>query len=49
MPLNKIKNMPVCIITISSVFQENNRYYQHVLLHDCFYEYEEHVNPLVLE
>ena len=40
LPLGKILNIPVCIITFRSVFQENNNYYPQVFLHECFYEYE---------
>ena len=49
LPLNKVMNIPVCIVVISSIFKEDGKYYPQVLLHDCFYEYEEHVNPLILE
>ena len=37
--LNKIINIPVCIVIISSIFKEDNKYYPQVLLHDFFYEY----------
>ena len=30
----------MCVVTIRSVFQENNNYYPQNFLHDCFYEYE---------
>ena len=46
LPLNKIINIPVCAIFVSSAFKESNKYYPQVLLHDCFYEYN---NPLILE
>ena len=49
LPLGKIINIRVCVIIVSTVFKENNKYYPQILLHHCFYEYEEHVNPLVLE
>ena len=49
LPLSKIKNIPVWVVIASSVFKENNKYYPQVLLHDCFSEYAEDVNPLVLE
>ena len=49
LPLNRVINIPVCIVVISSIFKEDGKYYPQVLLHDCFYEYEEHVNPLILE
>ena len=48
-PLSKIVNIPVCVVIVSSAFKENNKCYPQVLLHDCFYEYEEDVNPMVLE
>ena len=49
LPLDKIINTPVCVIIVSSAFKENNKYYPQVLFHDCFYEYKEHVDSLVLE
>ena len=49
LPLSKIINIAVCVIIVSSIFKENNKYYPQVLFHDCFYEYEKDVNPLVLE
>ena len=48
LPLNKIINIPVCVIIVSSIFKENGEYCPQVLLHDCFYEYEENINPLVV-
>ena len=47
LPLNKIINIPVCVVIVSSIFKENNEYYPQVLLHDCFYEYEENINSPV--
>ena len=38
--LDKMLNIPVCIITVRSVFQEYNSYYPQVYLHECLYEYE---------
>ena len=35
-PLGKILNIPLCVIIVRSVFQENNNYYPQ----ECFYEYE---------
>ena len=46
--LNKIINIPVCVITVSSIFKEDSKYHPQILLHDCFYEYEEDVNPPVV-
>ena len=46
--LNKIINVLVCVVIVSSSFKEDNEYHPQVLLHDCFYEYKEHVNPLVV-
>ena len=48
LPLNEIINIPVCEVIVSSIFKEDNEYHPQVLLHDCLYEYEEHVNPLVV-
>ena len=38
--LGKTLNIPVCVIIVKSVFQENDKYYPQVNLHECFYEYE---------
>ena len=46
--LNKIMNIPICVITVSSIFKEDGEYHPQILLHDCFYEYEEDVNLLVV-
>ena len=35
---NQKINVPVCVISISSVFKERNWYYPQVELQDCFYE-----------
>ena len=48
LPLNKIINIPVCVIIMSSIFKEDGECYPQVLLNDCFYEYEEDVNPPVV-
>ena len=48
LPISKIINISVCVIIIRGVFQENNKYYPQVLLHDCFYEHEEDINPLLV-
>ena len=48
LPLNKIINILACVVTVNSIFKEDNEYHPQVLLHDCFYEYEEHVNPLAV-
>ena len=45
-PLNKIINNPVCVVSVSSFLKEDDEYRPQVLLRDYFYEYEEHVNPL---
>ena len=46
--LNKIINIPVCVRIVSSIFKEDNKYHPQVLLHDCFYEFEENINPPVV-
>ena len=48
LPLNKIINIPVSVLIVSSIFKEDNEYHPQVLLHDCFYEYEENINPPVV-
>ena len=40
LPLGKILSIPVCIIVVRSVFQEDNNYYPHVYLHKFLYEFE---------
>ena len=41
LPYNKKINVPVCVISISSVFEEKNWYYPQIELHECFYESSE--------
>ena len=41
LPLSKILNIPVCIIIVKIVFQEDNNYYPHVLLYKCLYKHED--------
>ena len=38
LPYNRKINAPVCVISISSVFEEKNWYYPQIELQDCFYE-----------
>ena len=40
LPLGKILSIPVCVIVVGSVFQEDNNYYPQIYLHECLYEYE---------
>ena len=40
LPYNKIINIPVCVIIVSSVFKEHGSYYLQILLHICFYEHD---------
>ena len=37
---DKILSISLCIVTVGSVFQDNNNYYPQVYLHECLYEYE---------
>ena len=39
--ISKIINISVCAIIVRGVFEEDNKYYPKVLLHECFYEYED--------
>ena len=48
LPISKTINIPVCVIIIRSVFEEDSKYYPKVLLHECFYGHEEEINPLVV-
>ena len=36
LPLNKIINIPVCVIIVSSIFKEDGEYYPQVLLYDFY-------------
>ena len=45
---SKIINILVCVIIIRGVFEEDSLYYPNVLLHEYFYEYQEDINPLVI-
>ena len=46
LPTSKIINIPVFVIVRKGVFKGDSKYYPNVLLHECFYEYEEDINPL---
>ena len=35
LPLGETLNIPVCVITVRSVFQKKNKYYPQVFLHEC--------------
>ena len=50
LPLGKILNIPVCIIIVRSVFEEDSKYYPQVLLHECLHEFEKQniINPPVV-
>ena len=48
LPLGKILNIPVCVIIVKGVFEEDSKYYPQVLLHECFYEHEEHIDSPVV-
>ena len=48
LPLNKIMNIPVCVVIMSSIFKEDNEYHPQILLHYCFYDYEENINPPIV-
>ena len=41
LPLSKIFYIPVCIIIVKSVFQEDNNHYPQVLLYECLYKHED--------
>ena len=48
LPISKIINIPMYVIIIRGVFEEDSKYHPKVLLLECFYEHEEDINPLVV-
>ena len=48
LPFSKIINIPLCVIIIRGVFEEDSKYYPQVLSYDCLYEHEENINPPVV-
>ena len=40
LPLDKILNIPLCIIIVKSVLQESDKYYPQVFLKERFFKYE---------
>ena len=40
LPLDKMLSIPVCIIVVRSVFQEDNNYYPQVCLHEYSNKHE---------
>ena len=48
LPFSSIINIPLCVIIIRGVFEQDSKYYPQVLLHYCFYEHKEDINPLVV-
>ena len=48
LPISKIINIPVCVVIVRGVFEEDSKYYPQVLLHECFYDYEGNINPPVV-
>ena len=48
LPLNKIINIPVCVVIVGSIFKKDGEYHPQILLHDFFYEHEKNINlPVV--
>ena len=41
LPYNEQINYPVCIISTSSIFEENGVNYPQIALHGCCYDYED--------
>ena len=48
LPLGKTINIPLCVIIVKGVFEEDSKYYPQVLLRECFYEYEENIDSPVV-
>ena len=42
LPLNKILNIPACVIIVRSVFEGNGKFYPQVNLNNCCLEYDDH-------
>ena len=40
LPLGKILKIPLCVIIVWPVFEENGKYYPQIYLKDCFLEYD---------
>ena len=38
LPFGKILNVPLCVIFVRSVFQENGKYYPQIHLKNCFFD-----------
>ena len=47
LPISKIANIPVCVIIVRGVSEEDSKYYLQVLLYECLYEHEQDINHLV--
>ena len=47
LPLGKIVNVAVYVIIVKGVFEKDSKFYPQFFLHECFYNYEEDINPLV--
>ena len=48
LPSGKTINIPLCVIIVKGVFEEDSKYYPQVLLLECFYEYEENIDSPVV-
>ena len=51
LPSDKMLNIPIYVIIVKSVFQENDKYYPQVHLHECCHEHEydiKRVNTLLI-
>ena len=40
LPLNKVLNIPACVIIVMSVFEDNGNFYPQVYLNNCCLEYD---------
>ena len=38
LPFNEVRNIPVCVINVSSIFKQDGEYYPQDFLYDCYYE-----------
>ena len=38
LPLDKILNIPVCVLITGGFFKEDSKYYSQILLNECYYD-----------
>ena len=46
LPFNEVTNIPECVINLSNIFKQNDKYYPPVFLCDCYYECDVSLNDI---